>query len=729
MKFKEFFTKENIKKALKSLGVIRFQISRSTLFTAALVTLVVFIAFMIRILPIRWGLELSEFDPFFQYRFTKYIEENGFFSWLNWHDPQRWYPWGVDVGKAAFPGLPMTVAFIHTIIAALGIPIQLYEFCVLWPAIMGAVSCLMMYFLAKDIGGKTVGIFSALFLALSSSYITRTSLGFYDDETIGIFAMLLFAFLFLRSIDKERTQNSSLMYAVAAGLALGYFTAGWGAALYPIAMTTLYVFVLIITKRYSQRLLVSYSITYGLGLFIAVHVPKLSISFLSNWAVFPAFGIFALLCLCEILNQVKSTKWKLIYTVILLLAIIGGFVALSLLGVIGSPLGKFISVLNPFERLAAPLIESVQEHRVSAWGSFYYDFGIGVIFFAVGLFFALKNLTHRNIFLIVYGLTSLYFAGSMVRLIVLLAPAFGILAATGVVGILRPFIAIIKEKPKIQIGKKYTVSHVGKEFSGLAILVMFGLLTITFAFPAPRMFASAYSPVTLLSSSIPIKTETTMTEWRDALIWMRDNLPKDAVVCSWWDYGYWITIYANKTTLADNATSNSTQIANIGWMFVSNETEAYYVLTTHLHKPDYIVVFATFMQKDGTYAGFGDEGKWIWMAKISAQYSGIRDTDQYVYKKYQVNETGLWEPKGQEVMLFNKTAGAWSPQGQETMIYRLMAYGRDSVASLYGWTAGGTSLPAYLEKEHFFSETKPPMIDLYGGVIPLVCIYKVIYKE
>jgi len=59
------------------------------------------------------------------------------------------------------------------------------------------------------------------------------------------------------------------------------------------------------------------------------------------------------------------------------------------------------------------------------------------------------------------------------------------------------------------------------------------------------------------------------------------------------------------------------------------------------------------------------------------------------------------------------------------MIYKLMAYGRDSVASLYGWTAGGTSLPAYLQKENIFSQEKKS----YGGVIPLVCIYKVIYKE
>ena len=36
--------------------------------------------------------------------------------------------------------------------------------------------------------------------------------------------------------------------------------------------------------------------------------------------------------------------------------------------------------------------------------------------------------------------------------------------------------------------------------------------------------------------------------------WLRENTPKDAVIASWWDYGYWISTLGERKTLADNAT-------------------------------------------------------------------------------------------------------------------------------------------------------------------------------
>jgi asparagine N-glycosylation enzyme membrane subunit Stt3 len=81
-----------------------------------------------------------------------------------------------------------------------------------------------MYFLGKDFGGKEAGLFSALFLALNASHIGRTSWGVFDDETVGIFA-LLFMFFFPRSIETERSLRDSPIYAIAGGLSLGYILA------------------------------------------------------------------------------------------------------------------------------------------------------------------------------------------------------------------------------------------------------------------------------------------------------------------------------------------------------------------------------------------------------------------------------------------------------------------------------------------------------------------------
>jgi len=40
-------------------------------------------------------------------------------------------------------------------------------------------------------------------------------------------------------------------------------------------------------------------------------------------------------------------------------------------------------------------------------------------------------------------------------------------------------------------------------------------------------------------------------EWREAMEWMRDNLPDDAVVAAWWHYGSMINVLAHKGTVVD----------------------------------------------------------------------------------------------------------------------------------------------------------------------------------
>ncbi|NIR86093.1 hypothetical protein GWO13_00360, partial [Candidatus Bathyarchaeota archaeon] len=151
-----------------------------------------------------------------------------------------------------------------------------------------------------------------------ASHIGRTSWGFFDDETVGIFALLLFVFFFLRSVETERSLRGSLTYALAAGLSLGYLFASWGAARYPMGMAIVFVFALLLFRRYSSRLLFSYSTTFGLALFIAVNVPRLGFGFLSDSSVLAALGVFLLLCAYEGVHHIKTTKMKTVFVLFFL---------------------------------------------------------------------------------------------------------------------------------------------------------------------------------------------------------------------------------------------------------------------------------------------------------------------------------------------------------------------------------------------------------------------------
>ncbi len=734
-------SKERVVNGLKSVGKLRVKMTHDSVITFSALALILFIAFAIRIFPIRWEIQagsmhLSEFDPYYQFSLAKYMVNNGLLSpyWpTQWVDTQRWYPDGINMGMS-YPALPMTATSMYYVVSALGINIDLMTFCALFPVLMGTLACLIMFFLGKDIGGRAVGLFSALFLALSPSYIQRTSLGFFDDETIGIVALLLFSLLFLRAIEEERSVNSTLKYSLGSAAALAYFISGWGAAYYPIGLTVLFVFVLVLLKRYSRHLLLSYSVTFGLGLLIAMNVPSISPTYVTTFAVLPVAAMFVLLCLCEILPKLTSARSKTLFAALLLAVIVGGFVVFWQLGYMQSVAGKFFSVINPFSRSENPLVESVAEHRISSWGSIYYDFGVLIVFFAVGFYFIFRNLNNRNLFLMLFGLTSLYFACSMVRLLVLLSPALSLMAAVGILGVLKPFNTLLKEPAKIIAKKKFGLGHVGKEFSGVAVFMIFIILMTNLAFSpqsggVPKVYRQAYAPITITAGSIPYAMPEPVREWLDMLDWTKNNLDSTTVVSSWWDYGYWLTLLGNVTSLADNATINSTQIENIGFTFMANETQSVKMLKRYNAK--YILVFTTLLLSSGdsgteaNFANYGDEGKWIWMAKISgkAQQRFLDEklieatsswTDESLFGKYN-NESNAWE---------------WNDIGKNSTIYKLMRWAKNRWCTANSVVNTDDYVEPVYFKEAFFSGlslTAQDAASKYGAIVPLVCLYEIEY--
>jgi dolichyl-diphosphooligosaccharide--protein glycosyltransferase len=257
---------------LKSFGKLRFKVNHSSIIAISAIILILFVAFTIRILPLRWEIgsgviHLNEFDPYYQYSITSYMVENGLFSpytdhWINY---QQWYPAGLDMSNS-LPALPMTAAALYQIISFLGVNVDLMSFCALLTVALGTLSCLILYFIGKDMGGRAVGLFAALIFALAPSFLQRSSLGFFDTEIPGVLGLLFFILLFMRSLDSKRSMRGSLIYSVGAALALAYFISGWGAAYYILDLTALFAFVLVVLKRYDQRLLINYSVTMGLGL-------------------------------------------------------------------------------------------------------------------------------------------------------------------------------------------------------------------------------------------------------------------------------------------------------------------------------------------------------------------------------------------------------------------------------------------------------------------------------
>ena len=70
-------------------------------------------SFLIRSQSAQYGNQLDEFDPFFNFRATEYLVENGFSEYFEWHDDKTWYPNGRDVSATSQIMLHVTAAITY----------------------------------------------------------------------------------------------------------------------------------------------------------------------------------------------------------------------------------------------------------------------------------------------------------------------------------------------------------------------------------------------------------------------------------------------------------------------------------------------------------------------------------------------------------------------------------------------------------------------------------------
>ncbi len=598
------------------------RLSRAAAIEIAALGLIIAVAIILRVLLLRWGNYLNEYDPFFFYRISEYIAKNGYGAYFTWHDTLSWYPKGRDIAASSYPGNPFSAVIIYQFLNAIQVKIALLNVAMYFPVFMAVIVCVIAYFFGKDFGGKATGIFTSLFMAISPSYIGRTVAGFFDTENIGIFGIVATPFFFLRSIQAQNSLPKRVVYAVAGGLTMGYAFASWGAARYISSLLLLYIVVMLVLGKIEQRHVVSYSITTIVGFLIAAVVPRLGINYLLNIENLAALGVIGLLVVYEVIKTRVSESQARMAALGLVVLALAAFIILPYFG-IGNPIiGKFGKVLNPFEEASA-LYTSVGENKVSSWSVFFGDFGITIILAVLGAYFILKEGGDNRYYVLLFFLTAVYFTGTVVRLTLILAFPASLLAGYAIVKILEPFRSVLTRQDTKSRSRKAQAVAVSKGLSLIFIILLFGAL----APHALNATSSAASPGPLAQSGVPVLLDGKYSnDWIKALNWINANTTPGSVICAWWDYGYWIETMANRTTLADGSTLNRTQITNIANMMMQPQNVSLPLMQKY--HVDYVVVFITYNPNKSTEEWpFGDNAKWPQMANIA----GLNVTSYYQY--------------------------------------------------------------------------------------------------
>ncbi|OVA08562.1 Oligosaccharyl transferase [Macleaya cordata] len=679
----------------KEVGTLRYAFGNVLSFFILL--LIGVLAFSIRLFSvIKYESVIHEFDPYFNYRVTQFLTKNGIYDFWNWFDDRTWYPLGRVIGGTVYPGLTLTAGTLWRVLQSLNIPLSVETVCVFTAPIFSANAAWATYLLTKEVKGTGAGLTAAALLAMVPSYISRSVAGSYDNEAVAIFALIFTFYLYIKTLN-----TGSLFYATLNALSYFYMVCSWGGYTFIINLIPMHVLLCIVTGRYSSRLYVAYAPLVVLGTLLAALVPVVGFNAVMTSEHFASFLVFIIIHVVALVYYIKGIlSPKMFKVAVTLVVSVGTVVCLAVVAVLvalvaSSPTkgwsGRSLSLLDPtYASKYIPIIASVSEHQPPTWPSYFMDINVLAFLVPAGIIACFLPLSDSSSFVVLYIVTSVYFSGVMVRLMLVLAPAACILSGIALSEAFDVFTRSIKfqlpgilgdsnsdagdatscatvqndvvkadahpaaeknedtlkerpskknrKKEKEPVVKASIKSRIEKrllvlpfEASVIAILLLI-LLGAFYVVHCVWAAAEAYSAPSIVLTSHSHDGLHVFDDFREAYAWLSHNTEVDDKVASWWDYGYQTTAMANRTVIVDNNTWNNTHIATVGTAMSSPEKAAWEIFNS-LDVKYVLVVF-------GGLVGYpsDDINKFLWMVRIGGGvFPHIKEPDYLRDGQYRID--------------------------------------------------------------------------------------------
>ncbi len=597
--------------------------------TTMVLSIIFVIAFTIRAYSAKYGYYLGEFDPYYDYYAANHIvtlaQEHGLWyalfnnpsgcgptvytachtqqGYFYWHDIQTWFPEGRNVAATSQGGLQMAGALLYLMAHNIfGIQITLYDFLVILPVIFGSLTCVAFYFLVKKIGGDAAGLFAALVFAVSPPIIERGNLGWFKSEPLAILLFVCGSYYMLTVFDKERDMRSRVLRGLLAGAFIGYANTAWGGGDYFSAAFGL-VFLAIPFMNLDLPALSPSVISFTAAtLFSSAIFPRPGVKIVTNPVGLVMIGGTVFVLVAQwVKTWVKPTEYKRTLAKLLFAFALGGLALLSF-GDIGSITGRYLAVIAPWTRSTSPLIQSVAEQSLPTGADYFTSYAILMPLGIAGALIAFRRRGIPMAYALIFGLTGLYFSAAYSRLLVYSSIVFGIL---GGIGFAELAFAVVKPSATPLVKKKQAITS-RNEVKVIFTVAVIGLI----AFPAGAYWIpnpiqctasntifcdqSPADSAVSIANGATIYSQAVYNDWPATLSWISTSTPTNSVVIAWWDYGYWIAVMGNRTSVDDNATLNTTRIAEVGDLLMSNATQAAKMAEDMGEgRPTYVAIFIT----------------------------------------------------------------------------------------------------------------------------------------
>ncbi len=216
-----------------------------------------------------------------------------------------------------------------------------------------------------------------------------------------------------------------------------------------------------------------------------------------------------------------------------------------------------------------------------------------------------EEIEYEYILLFLIYFVTLFTARSAVRLIMVLVPIAPI------------FLAYLNVESIIRFRK--SEDETAKILMGIFVIVL--VLSSLF------VFTSEYRQIT--AQSYGFVPSMYNQQWQEAMQWVRNETPANAVFAHWWDYGYWVQSIGNRATVTDGGNAITYWNYLMGRLVLTGDNQKDSLDFLYSHNASYLLIDSSDIGKYGAFSSIGSN-------KNYDRYSWIGD---YLLDDKQTQET------------------------------------------------------------------------------------------
>jgi len=191
---------------------------------------------------------------------------------------------------------------------------------------------------------------------------------------------------------------------------------------------------------------------------------------------------------------------------------------------------------------------------------------------------------------------------------------------------------------------------------------IYGALALIIIFALAFTFITYYRADVATASSFGLGPY--QQQWQQAMSWVRDNTPTDAVFAHWWDYGYWIQSIGERATILDGGNAIVYWNHLMGRHVLTGPDERTALEFLYAHDGTHLLIDSTEIGKYTAYASIGadeDYDRMSWIPTLFLEDKQTQETSEGTAYFYAggtgLDEDIIWNQDGKEILLPQGEAG------------------------------------------------------------------------